>query len=546
MSNKTFKDFNTKTPLADTDYIVGYKADGTEEFRTTLGNLIDYLRAYFVPRTMLEGLRINWDNTFTTVNSLSSNWSNAFNVANSSQNNWNSAYNTTRALSGNWNNTHNTTRTLSGNWNNAYGAITASSDNWNNTYNTTRTLSGNWNNTYNTTRALSGNWNNTHNTTRTLSGNWNNAYSTTNTFSADWQAVANLPPAQTSYTCAPCNTITNNVDRFWVNVAVRGDNESLVGCTSDGEILVNNLGGGGSNWISSFNNPNSQFSSQWAGVKIAENAIGGTNIGLPNNNNGGLIIALSEFNKDGVVYITNNAGQNWYASGPSKNRNWMRGGLLVSSSGDKIIALEGNGTLHRLNAGTEIVPWVNDSNWQIISNTPFNNNVGFLPTSIASTPDLNTIYVTAETSLSAAIFKSTDFGSTWTKTNTPSNFIRSIGVGNQSGTTTLWVVPHSSSLRQLYYSMNGGNTWTANGPSQLWHSVFVKESTIVGLSRFNNKIHISHNNGNSWSSPSTSTSKQWHSVAMPSINYPNVIYATQETGRLHQSLDAGIIWNELV
>jgi len=543
MSNKTFKDFNTKIPLADTDYIVGYKFDGTEEFRTTLGNLVDYLKTYFVPKTSLDGLRINWDSTYEIVNSLSSNWSSAFDAANSSQDNWNNVYAITKSLSGNWNNAYNTTKGLSGNWNNAYNTTKGLSGNWNNAYSTTNAFSGNWNNII----TSGGNWNNAYSITRAFSGNWNNAYSTTNAFSADWQAAANLPPAQMSYTCTPCNTITNNIDRFWTSIAVRGDNESLAGCTSDGEILINNLGGGGSTWISSFQNPNTDFSNVWQDIKIADSAIGGTNIGLPNNNNGGLIVALSKFNKDGVVYITNNAGQNWYASGPSKNRNWMEGGLLVSSSGDKIIALEQNGTLHRLNAGAEIVPWTNDSNWQIISNTPFNGNVGHLPTSIASTTNLNTIYVTSETPLSSAIFKSTDFGANWVKTNTPANLVwRSVGAGNQTGTDTVWAAPFSNTLSQLYLSMDGGNSWSPNGPSQLWHSIFVKGSTVIGLSRSNNRIYISTNNGNSWSSPTVVTTKQWNSIAMPSISSPNVIYATQEFGKLYQSINAGANWSELI
>ena len=48
MANKTFVDFNKKTVLAGTDYIVGYKADGTAEYRTTLNDLAFFLKDYFV------------------------------------------------------------------------------------------------------------------------------------------------------------------------------------------------------------------------------------------------------------------------------------------------------------------------------------------------------------------------------------------------------------------------------------------------------------------------------------------------------------------
>ena len=48
MANKTFVDFSKKTALAGTDYIVGYKADGTAEYRTTLNDLAFFLKDYFV------------------------------------------------------------------------------------------------------------------------------------------------------------------------------------------------------------------------------------------------------------------------------------------------------------------------------------------------------------------------------------------------------------------------------------------------------------------------------------------------------------------
>ena len=522
MPNKTFKDFNTKSPLSDTDYIIGYKSDGTEEFRTTLGGLVNYLKTYFVPKTMLAGLRVNWDDTFNIVNHLSSDWDTASNTTFLNQNNWNAAYTITKSTSS----VYNTVNTLSTNWNSAYTA-TRSSDS---VYNTVKALSANWQDAYSLTRTSAG----VYNIVKTLSGNWNNAYTVTNSFSADWQAAANLPPATMNHVCNPCSTVTANIDRFWKCISTKDLNELQAGCTSDGKILINNTGIDTGVWTSTFNNPNEKFSSVWSDIKIAESS---TNK---------VTVALSEFNKDGVVYITNNAGLNWYTSGTSKNRNWMNRGLLVSSSGDKIIALEKDGTLHRLNAGTEINPGNNDSNWQIISNTPFHFSNGYYPTSIASTSDLNTIYVTAETPTSSAIFKSVNFGSTWTQTNAVTNlFWRSVAVGKQSGTDTVWAVPFSNSSKQLYLSMDGGNSWSLNGPSEFWHSVVSLDSRIVALTRINNRMHVSTNNGNSWTTSTAPTTKQWNSVAITRISN-STIYATQEGGRLFRTINNGVNWSELI
>ena len=47
MAIKKFTDFDNKPSLEDADYMVGYKADGTAEYRTTLSSLVEYLKYYF-------------------------------------------------------------------------------------------------------------------------------------------------------------------------------------------------------------------------------------------------------------------------------------------------------------------------------------------------------------------------------------------------------------------------------------------------------------------------------------------------------------------
>ena len=68
MAIKKFPDFDNKSSLEDADYIVGYNADGTAEFKTTLSSLVEYLGVYFptsrfiydfAPSEAIEFTRIN-------------------------------------------------------------------------------------------------------------------------------------------------------------------------------------------------------------------------------------------------------------------------------------------------------------------------------------------------------------------------------------------------------------------------------------------------------------------------------------------------------
>ena len=54
MPNKKFTDFETRTALLSGDYIVGYKADATAEYRSTLKDVVEYLKVYFATKTIVS------------------------------------------------------------------------------------------------------------------------------------------------------------------------------------------------------------------------------------------------------------------------------------------------------------------------------------------------------------------------------------------------------------------------------------------------------------------------------------------------------------
>jgi hypothetical protein len=62
-----FPNFQNKSLLEDADYIVGYKADGTAEYRTTLSDVAEYLKYYFVEATPPTGSVILSDYSITPV-----------------------------------------------------------------------------------------------------------------------------------------------------------------------------------------------------------------------------------------------------------------------------------------------------------------------------------------------------------------------------------------------------------------------------------------------------------------------------------------------
>ena len=50
MASINFTDFDSKSSLLSGDFFVGYKNDGSAEFRTTLNDIVNYLKNIFVQK----------------------------------------------------------------------------------------------------------------------------------------------------------------------------------------------------------------------------------------------------------------------------------------------------------------------------------------------------------------------------------------------------------------------------------------------------------------------------------------------------------------
>lgn len=219
MASINFTQFNLKTPLCATDYLVGIRADQTEEIKTTVS---DVLNLYDLGQ--VKTLSTNWNVTYTNVSQNSAYWNSRSDVVNANAGNWNTAFNSVPVT----NSSYTTLNANSANWNASY----AGSVDFISAYTTTRNNSANWNiafvaspkafSVYTSVTANSGNWNSVYSSTVSNSANWNTAfslvprvnsnYTTTNANSANWNtAFSVVPRVNSSYTTVNANSANWNL-----------------------------------------------------------------------------------------------------------------------------------------------------------------------------------------------------------------------------------------------------------------------------------------------------------------------------------------------
>lgn len=169
MAQRNFTQFSLRTFPLTGDYVVGYKADGSEEHRTTIQNVID-LVYNSNPRgsqgfSLVRNNSASWDYQGTDLKSLSSNWQNTYSVVSTLSSLWSTdtqtsdVYTTVQLNSAtNWNYQGTDIKALTANWQNAYVTIQNNSESWNYQGSDLKALSGNWQNTYTTVNANSAIW----------------------------------------------------------------------------------------------------------------------------------------------------------------------------------------------------------------------------------------------------------------------------------------------------------------------------------------------------------------------------------------------------
>ena len=170
MAQRNFTQFSLRTFPLTGDYVVGYKADGSEELRTSLQNVIDLVYDSN-PRqsqgfSLVKNNSALWNYQGTDLKSLSSNWQNTYSVVSALSSLWSTdtqtseVYTTVQLNSALlWNYQGTDVKSLTANWDLTYITVQNNAGTtWNYQGTDLKQLSGNWQNTYSTVSANSAVW----------------------------------------------------------------------------------------------------------------------------------------------------------------------------------------------------------------------------------------------------------------------------------------------------------------------------------------------------------------------------------------------------
>lgn len=129
MATKNFTQFSTAAPLTTGDYVVGYKQDGSAEFKATVQQIVD-LVGEIDSQTLsfnegTKDLSITNGNTVslsalvdssvdTGVRALTSNWESTYTNVQSNSGDWNYQGTDIKSLTSNWESTYTTYNNNSG------------------------------------------------------------------------------------------------------------------------------------------------------------------------------------------------------------------------------------------------------------------------------------------------------------------------------------------------------------------------------------------------------------------------------------------------
>ena len=101
MATKNFTQFDLRTPLLTSDYIVGYTTNGLAELKTTVQDIINLVPVS--DSTIIQNASANWNSVYSNVNQTSARWNSGYSNVNQTSANWNSVYSNVNQTSARWN-----------------------------------------------------------------------------------------------------------------------------------------------------------------------------------------------------------------------------------------------------------------------------------------------------------------------------------------------------------------------------------------------------------------------------------------------------------
>jgi hypothetical protein len=142
------------------------------------------------------------------------------------------------------------------------------------------------------------------------------------------------------------------------------------------------------------------------------------------------------------------------------------------------------------------------------------------------------------------IYVSSDFGTSWTKSNSLQNYWRSVSLSasGQYQTAVGMGIPNQGPPGDIYVSSDFGTSWTSISLQKIFTSVSLSASgqyqTAVAE---NDDIYISNDFGISWTS--VSLQKKWTSVSLSASGQYQAVVAQDFSGDyIYVSIDFGNTW----
>ena len=178
----------------------------------------------------------------------------------------------------------------------------------------------------------------------------------------------------------------------------------------------------------------------WTQLSTPNNTLAWTSIKC--NYNGTIVFAAQT---NGSLYLSGDGGTSWTQQSGAGVRNWAA--LYLSDDGQVLVATVNSGNIWvSVNGGGFWTPRATSRLWQVLTGT----SDGGLLLAAASSPGPGV----------ASLYRSTDYGTTWTATAASQVTNASIaGLACSINGNKLMVSGLANSIPFVYRSQNGGTTW---------------------------------------------------------------------------------------
>ena len=192
-----YDDSNISLVIKDGGY-VGVATNMPNESLTVFGNISSSGTVYNAKGnsnqwndvyTSVNSVSSNWNDVYTSVNSASSTLTDVYTSVNSASSNWNDVYTSVKGVSSAWNDVYTSVNSVSSTLTDVYTSVNSVSSNWNDVYTSVNSVSSTLTDVYTSVNSVSSTWNDVYTSVNSVSSNWNDVYTSVNSVSSNWNDV---------------------------------------------------------------------------------------------------------------------------------------------------------------------------------------------------------------------------------------------------------------------------------------------------------------------------------------------------------------------